>query len=674
MSKIVVGILHVDYFETTGNPGEYTFTDALYQNQADFYGDGVSILEPGFILVIPASDTSNGSMIPGVSHRYKITEVTSRDQNNSLLSGVILWDELGPEVDQPTPGCDVLISSVTDNYQLSYPVSEALYYTLMSGTSDSAMALNQQRIDLIGTDWDKLQNPPTTISGYGITDPIVNSFNGQSGDITLTTSDLVEGSNLYYTQERFDNALEAKTTTDLVEGSSLYYTQERFNQALSAKTTTDLAEGVNKYFTAERHDYATLINKPTFLPTTWTEITDIPTTLAGFGLTDAISSGLIGVANGLATLDSSGKLTSQQIPDMLVGGIVYQGLWNAATNSPTLPAASESNKGNYYIVQASGTTQVDGISDWRATDWIVSDGSIWVKIDNTDTVGSVNGITGTVVLDTDDIAEATSKYFTEARVLDTTLTGLDPTLVGGVSSSDTLINALGKMEHRLLTGIEASVAPALVYQENSRYELVDVPGLEVWIHSSSRAFGNLHWSRTGTTLTINHKNHGHSVGERAILRNTNISYQTALITSVTSDTFSIVSLDSGDATGSLANYSMGFTYVHNSTTQGSLTFGALASPANEELQVISMRIHLAGGSRSSSTYAVTFPASAINGAGADTSQSTVYIPMFNVRQDSDALVGIAATMIMNPASSGYNRFQFGALGAVGTGVYILLQF
>jgi len=69
-----------------------------------------------------------------------------------------------------------------------------------------------------------------------------------------TTTDLAEGTNLYYTQGRFDTALTAKSTTDLSEGTNLYYTQGRLDTAFTAKSTTDLSEGTNLYYTDERVD------------------------------------------------------------------------------------------------------------------------------------------------------------------------------------------------------------------------------------------------------------------------------------------------------------------------------------------------------------------------------------------------------------------------------------
>jgi hypothetical protein len=48
-------------------------------------------------------------------------------------------------------------------------------------------------------------------------------------------------------------------------------------------------------------------------------------------------------------------------------------------------------------------------------DWAVYNGTIWQKVDNTETVTSVNGQTGAVVLTTTNVAEGTNEYFTTAR-------------------------------------------------------------------------------------------------------------------------------------------------------------------------------------------------------------------------------------------------------------------
>jgi len=142
-------------------------------------------------------------------------------------------------------------------------------------------------------------------------------------------------------------------------------------------------------------------------------------TITGGSISGATVSGYIptsaeGVANGVATLDSAGKVPITQIPDAVIGALSYQGTWNASTNTPTL-ISSVGVKGYYYVVSVAGTTNLNGITDWQIGDWAVFDGLIWEKIDNTDSVTSVNGFTGAVVLTTTNIAEGANEYYTDAR-------------------------------------------------------------------------------------------------------------------------------------------------------------------------------------------------------------------------------------------------------------------
>ncbi len=134
-----------------------------------------------------------------------------------------------------------------------------------------------------------------------------------------------------------------------------------------------------------------------------------------------------GVANGVATLDSGGKVPTSQIPQM--GDLNYQGTWNASTNTPTL-VSSSGTKGYYYVVNVAGSTNLNGITDWQVGDWAVFNGSVWQKIDNTDAVTSVNGKTGTVVLTYTDVGAfpATSTTGSGNVVLATGATQSNPTI------------------------------------------------------------------------------------------------------------------------------------------------------------------------------------------------------------------------------------------------------
>lgn len=65
----------------------------------------------------------------------------------------------------------------------------------------------------------------------------VTSVNSLTGAVTLSTSDIAEGSRLYYTNSRWDSALATKSTDDLTEGSNQYFTNARARSAISATNT-----------------------------------------------------------------------------------------------------------------------------------------------------------------------------------------------------------------------------------------------------------------------------------------------------------------------------------------------------------------------------------------------------------------------------------------------------
>ena len=148
--------------------------------------------------------------------------------------------------------------------------------------------------------------------------------------------------------------------------------------------------------------------------TTGTGALDV--TLSNIGVVSKVLTGLSVSAGTLNQTDSIlaafGKLQGQV--NALSGGTIYKGTWNATTNTPTI-TSSVGTSGHYYIVATAGTTNINGVSAWDIGDWIIFDGSIWQKVDNTDSVTSVNGLSGSVNLTTSNITEGTNLYYTDAR-------------------------------------------------------------------------------------------------------------------------------------------------------------------------------------------------------------------------------------------------------------------
>ena len=120
-----------------------------------------------------------------------------------------------------------------------------------------------------------------------------------------------------------------------------------------------------------------------------------------------------GAANGVASLDSAGKVPVAQLPNSIME---YKGTWDASTNTPTL-ADGTGNIGDVYRVTVAGSQDLgSGAISFGVGDYVIYNGTVWEKADNTDAVSSVNGLQGAVVLDTDDINEGTTNlYYTATR-------------------------------------------------------------------------------------------------------------------------------------------------------------------------------------------------------------------------------------------------------------------
>lgn len=149
-----------------------------------------------------------------------------------------------------------------------------------------------------------------------------------------------------------------------------------------------------------------------------------------------------GKASGVASLDSNSKIITSQLPDYLLGQVMYGGnastvatttivspsdslktKKNITTTSISIENSATSTKNNtygykdmegvYFICQASGTFA--GVN-FETGDWIISTGAKWEKIDNTDAVKSVNGQIGDVNITRVDEAGTADKLKTARTI------------------------------------------------------------------------------------------------------------------------------------------------------------------------------------------------------------------------------------------------------------------
>lgn len=115
-------------------------------------------------------------------------------------------------------------------------------------------------------------------------------------------------------------------------------------------------------------------------------------------ITDVVLLSQVGVPSGVPSLDGNGKVPLSQINDALLGNVKWYGLYNGtiissspipALNGQPLPLPSASNIGWYFIAEGD-------FNEYKTGDWLISNGITWNKVDNTDAVSSVAGLTGNV--------------------------------------------------------------------------------------------------------------------------------------------------------------------------------------------------------------------------------------------------------------------------------------
>tara|TARA_R110002012_G_scaffold267666_2_gene451572 strand:+ start:28532 stop:30946 length:2415 start_codon:yes stop_codon:yes gene_type:complete len=143
---------------------------------------------------------------------------------------------------------------------------------------------------------------------------------------------------------------------------------------------------------------------------------------------------------GVVGMDENGKVRIGALPDSILGQVKYVTLWDANTNTPTLPeadsiwAVGEKYEGlpvdsSFFIVNVAGF--YEGI-DYNPGDWIISDGAEWKKVDNSDAVTTVFGRLGNVVANEVDYASFYPKL-SETYNNPTWITSLDNSKIIGLS-------------------------------------------------------------------------------------------------------------------------------------------------------------------------------------------------------------------------------------------------
>ena len=293
-------------------------------------------------------------------------------------------------------------------------------------------------------------NPNNFISASGAP---VQSVAGRTGAIVLSQADI---GGLTTTSSPTFAAVTAATFTGALAGNATSATNVAGGAANSLVMQT--GAGATGFLAAGSNGQVLVIssNTPSWVNFSSLNLTSGQVTSA-LGYTPADNS-KVGAANGIATLGADGKLTTAQIPSSLLGANVYQGVWNANTNTPALNSGV-GTKGYYYKVSVAGTTGLDGNSGWQVGDYAIFNGTTWDWIDGgSSEVTTVAGRVGAIVLSQADISGlTTSSSPTFAAVTAATFTGA---LAGNASSATTATYLSATQQINIITGKNASMAMA----------------------------------------------------------------------------------------------------------------------------------------------------------------------------------------------------------------------
>jgi len=148
------------------------------------------------------------------------------------------------------------------------------------------------------------------------------------------------------------------------------------------------------------------------------------------------------VANGVPKLDVNGKILVSQLPNSVME---YKGVWNAATNTPTL-ANGTGNQGDVYLCNVAGTTNFGaGPIAFVVGDQViyssVAEGSIWQRAS-----GATGTVTSVALTESGDSLNITGSPITTSGTINIGFNGTNLQYVNGagnLTTFPTIITSIG---------------------------------------------------------------------------------------------------------------------------------------------------------------------------------------------------------------------------------------
>jgi len=162
------------------------------------------------------------------------------------------------------------------------------------------------------------------------------------------------------------------------------------------------------------------------------------------GTSGIVNSVPLGAANGVATLDSGGKVPVSQLPSSVV---TYLGTWNAATNTPTLVNGT-GDAGDMYICNVAGTVNFGaGPVTFAVGDWVLYGSGTWQKSN-----GQNGTVTSVGVSRDGDALSITGSPITTAGTINIGFSGSNAQYINGEGDLVTFPSLAGFVPYTGATG------------------------------------------------------------------------------------------------------------------------------------------------------------------------------------------------------------------------------
>jgi hypothetical protein len=374
----------------------------------------VSVFGRTGAIVAQAGDYTTTLVTEGTNLYF--TDQRARNVISSSITGIDYSNTTG--IFSLTTGYFIPTTAQSATWDTAY--NRSITSAAVTGTTTKTLTLNKQDGSTITASWTD-DNTNLVTSVFGRTGAVV----AQSGD--YTTTQVTEGDNLYFTTARARTAISLTVTG--TSGPATY------SSTTGILNIPQYQGGVTSFNT--RTGAITL---------TSTDVTDA----LGFTPENVANKSNDTALGTSATLYPTQNAVKTYVDSATAGGIILQGDWNAATNTPNITGTTQT--GFAWRVSVAGNTNLGGITDWLVNDLAVKTATGWIKIDNTESVTSVFGRFGTVVAqsgdyNTDLVTEGTTNlYFTTARARTSISAGTGITYnstTGVISSSGGSVTSVG---------------------------------------------------------------------------------------------------------------------------------------------------------------------------------------------------------------------------------------